>query len=115
MPFTLDLSPTFQAPVRFGVPGADGTPVRCEFTATFRRLDDQQAEDLAKEAARDGLPDRDVAARLLAGWGADVMDAQGLPMPFTPGNVAAVLRVPNCAGAVLRAYKRAQQDADPEN
>lgn len=115
MPFVLDPNPTFQAPVRFKQPGAEGSPKACEFTGVFRLLDDEQGLALAKRAQEEQWSDRQLAAEILVGWGADVTDAAGLPLPVTPDNLAAVLRTPGCAPAVLLAYKKAVEDAAAGN
>jgi hypothetical protein len=109
--FKLDFSPTFRAPVRFGVPGPDGTRQAAEFTGIFKRLTVDQSEALATEADAGKWSDRQMAERLLVGWGDEVTDRHGAPLPFTPANLADVFNVPNAAAAVLQAYRRAQQDA----
>lgn len=109
--FVLDLSPTFRAPVKFGIVRADGTRQAVEFTAVFHRLDTDAAEALAKEAAAAGWGDRDMAKRLLAGWGDDIQDRHGAPLPFTPENLADLLKIPHAARAVLETFHTAQRDA----
>lgn len=111
--FCIDLSETFTTEVRFGVPGADSAnQVQvCAFTAQLRRLCRDSMDALAKQAADEGWDDRRMAAHLLCGWGSDVVNAGGHPLPYTPDNVRRVLATPNAADGVLRAHRRANEEA----
>ena len=108
--FRLDFSPTFRAPVEFTVPGPDGAVLKAEFKADFVRLSVDEAEALRRQAQDEAWTDRQLATHLLRGW-RDVQGAGGEPLAFTAENVAAVLNVPGCAAAVLRAYGRAHSEA----
>lgn len=109
--FCIDLSDTITTEVRFGVPGGEGKVLTCVFTATLRRLDRDQMDALAKQAAAEGWDDRRMAAELLRGWGPDLVNASGQPLPYTPDNVKRVLATPNAADGILRAHRRANEDA----
>jgi hypothetical protein len=109
--FCIDLSDTFATEVRFGVPGTDGATQVCAFTAQLRRLDRDQMDALAKQAAEEAWDDRRMATELLRGWGSDVVNASGHPLPYTPDNVKRVLSTPNAAEGVLRAHRRANEEA----
>ena len=109
--FCIDLSDTITVEVRFGVPAADGKVLTFSFTATLRRLNRDQMDDLAKQAAAEGWDDRRMAAELLCGWGPDLVNAAGHPVPYTPENAKRVLATPNAADGILRAHRRANEDA----
>ena len=110
--FHLTDTPTFEAEVRFESQAAQGGQrVVHAFTGVFNRLDEDASEALAKEIRTQKLTDRQVAARLLCGWGADVCDAQGRPLPFNADNLAAVLRRRGVATAVVDAWHQAQPRA----
>jgi hypothetical protein len=109
--FVLAPSPTFRAKVKFGLLAADGSTQPVEFTAVYHRLTVDQAQAMADEATANGWGDRDMARRLLAGWGDDLQDAHGAPLAYTPDNVAALLNVPHAARAILETFHRSQRDA----
>ena len=109
--FKLDLSPQFSVQVRFETTAADGRRQVHGFTATVPRMSAEEIEALAGEIRAQGLSDRQVAARLLLGWGDDLCNAQGDPLPFTASNVATVLNTAGVATALIAAYHAAQPRA----
>ena len=114
--FKLDLSPTFEAPVRFELLSATGAQRQVvEFTAVFPRLTVDELTQLAHDVDKQLLDDRAIAARLLMAWGPDLQDAHGNVLAHTPDNKAAVLNVAGCATAVVLAFRAAQPRAAAGN
>lgn len=110
--FRLDLTPTFSAQVAFDLPTATpGTRQQAVFTGTFPRLSQDELEALGAEIAAGKLTDRQVAQRLLRGWGDDLADSRGNPLPYGPDTLAQVLNVAGLASAVVHAFRAAQPKA----
>lgn len=110
--FSLDLSPTFEAPVRLELQAASGGKRQVvEFTGIFPRMTDDDLRAFGKQVDAEGLSDRQVSARLLRGWGDDVRDAHGNALAFNEANLAAVLNVVGCGAAVVQAFRQAQPKA----
>ena len=108
--FKLDLSPTFRATVRFEVQTEDGKREQRAFDGVFRRMDTDELDALAKEWAESGLSDIQAVQRVLVGWH-DVCAGDGTPLPFTPDNLARVLKLGGVATAALHAFRDAQPRA----
>ena len=110
--FKLDLSPTFQAPVRFDLPAENGGQRQVvEFVATFPRMSEDELDAFTADVLAKKLNDRATAALLLKGWSADVCDAAGAPLPFNLANLATVLNVAGAGAAVCEAFRQAQPRA----
>lgn len=111
--FVLNLSPLYWAAVRFDMPSADaaGTRVQHSFLARFPRMTTAELEEFGARARRENLTDSQIATELLKGWGDDLRDAAGQPLPFTAENVAAVLMVAGLAVAVVTAFRDSQPRA----
>lgn len=114
--FRLDTSPTFEAPVRWEAMAPTGCQrVKFQFTGIFARLTEDEKSQLQADIKAGGLDDRQVARRLLRGWGADVCDASGNAVPFTEHNLAAALNMAGVSTAVVLAWHEAQPRAAAGN
>jgi len=118
MAFILDSASTYSWPVEFDVPANAGRRVRQSFDAEFRRIDQDEVEQIVAGVRRrealqeDGqeLPDElecfdpvSVAGDLLVGW-SGIKDANGDEVPFTDATVTRVLKTPTVAAMVVRAW-----------
>lgn len=134
MAFVLSKIPeTFTAPVTFKVPADNGKKKDASFTAKFKYLGADKVQELldrlnastekyraleaqrkAEEqadptAVRAPLPrpeftDRDTLDIVLAGFGPDVLAEDGQPLPFTPENVDALLKVHGVGAAMVKSF-----------
>jgi hypothetical protein len=78
--FRLQASPTFTATVRITVPGAD-EPAQVPFV--FRHKGRKALAEFQARTTRDKLDDIDVLMEVIEGWGDDIQDADGKPVPFS--------------------------------
>lgn len=106
--FTIAEDFTYRWPVLARVP-QDGGYRDHQFSLDFRAIAVDRQLDLAAAAERG---DRGAAVTLLtevvAGWGDEVRDAAGVPLPFTPENLKRLLAVPGVAMGVVEAYRQSQ-------
>lgn len=111
--FVLNATPLYWATVRFDMPPGDagGERLQCSFQARFPRMSAAELEEFGARARSDNLTDRQIATELLKGWGDDVRDAAGQPLPYTPENVQAVLNVAGLGSAVATAFRDSQPRA----
>lgn len=110
--FVLTESPTFEAEVRFEVQAERGGARELHaFTAVLARLDEDEAKQLAADIRTQDLDDRQVAARLLRGWGTDVCGGDGQPLPFNQLTLAQLLRRRGVARAVIETWHARQPKA----
>lgn len=100
--FKLAQSETFRWPVAWEEPG-DGKMVQVSFTAVFHRLTHSEITEIINGERGDD-PQITTARRLLAGWGDDVLDADGDPLPFSTANVHQLLEVAGAPGAIIKAF-----------
>ena len=114
--FRLQLSPVFEVKVRFEAQAETGCARAVhEFTARVRRLTDDEADKLGQDVLKERLTDRTIAKRLLVGWGDDVADGSGNPLPYTDANVDAVLNVDGVGSAIVAAWQAARGRAAQGN
>lgn len=108
--FRLEESHEFDWPVEIRKPvGVDeqGRP-RFEthrFTARFKALPIDEAAGAMEEGGDE--PRQPLLERVFVGWGDDVQDEDGKPLPFTVENLRRLLRIGYVGAAVTEAYFRA--------
>ena len=145
MAFVLSKIPeTFTAPVTFKVPADNGKKKDASFTAKFKYLgadgvqelldrinasaekqralaEQRKAEEQAEPTAvraplpRPELTDRDTLDMVLAGFGPDVLAEDGQPLPFTPDNVDALLKVHGVGAAMVDSFFKHHFEAREKN
>jgi hypothetical protein len=108
--FRLTTNPDFLAQVVAHIPADRGKTTRVAFHVAFRRLEQREYQDLMarlresrleaerieKETGRPAVPafgDRQLLDEVLVGFGDDLQDEVGSPLPFTPENVDRVLAI----------------------
>ena len=97
--FSIAVDPTYTTPVKGLLAG--GVPV--EFEATFRRLTVTQFDALRSEIRDQGLSDAAVIVQVLAGW-SGVVDADQVPVPFSPETLATVLDIAGVQALIVEAF-----------
>lgn len=119
-------------PVSVDLPGKGGIKKAYKFTAHFRMLDQDDSQELqdqhnhmlvcyrrrlqalqgyvadaeAEEAITAALPCtyQDLADAVLCGWGSEVVDEAGEPVPFSDASKARLFRIQGAAAAVFNAW-----------
>lgn len=98
MAFKLTQKPTFTARVKVDTPNDKGGFDRSEFTATFKRVNMDELDDLRN------LPQRDVQRKVLVGWGNDLIDDAGQAVDYNDDTLAALLNIPPALAALTEAF-----------
>lgn len=107
----LDPNLTFDARARIALGG-----LTADFGVRCRLLDVEQLERLQEQQASGAIDSREFIAAWLVGWAeGEVCDADGTPLPFTPGNLDALLRMPGAAVALVRAFYSGYDEATEGN
>lgn len=104
MAFVLRTTDDFEFPVEIEVPTADGHKIE-SFTGRFRRLPMDEVTSLF--AGQGSSTDREIADRVLVGWGQDVVDEAGQPVPVGEAERQALLSIVEVCRAVAIAYAAA--------
>lgn len=99
------LSPTYAWPVPVTFVQGDGSQLTMTFTAIFKRFSQSELAAQRKSWDANATPDREAIADILVGWGQDMQNANGEPMPFTPENLAAVLDLQPMEAAIIKAWR----------
>ncbi|HEX8603490.1 MAG TPA: hypothetical protein VF774_12665 [Pseudoduganella sp.] len=95
--FKIALSATYAVAVNVETPNEKGTFDKSKFTATFKRSDIDQLDELRKLSQRDVLKD------VLVGW-SGLVDEHDENVPFSPGTRDAVLQIPQALFALAEAF-----------
>lgn len=101
-----DIPSSFQWPVVVRLP-KNGAYIEKRFTAEFALLPQEQVEDILREirASADDTPvSADLVERLWVGWGDDVTDEAGQPLPVNEQNRHALRQIIPVRNAVLQAW-----------
>lgn len=99
--FKFERFPTFNWPVTVQVP-TDNNYVEHAFTARWQL---QDVDELHKAQHAEGADSVKVLFdRALKGWGTDLCDEAGNPIPFTPENVDLLRSSPHVRAAMVASY-----------
>lgn len=85
-------------PVTVSVPQSGGKATKHRFTAKFDYLDDDAFRQLADEG------DHVLLERVLVGWGEDLRDEEGEPLPYSTEHRARLIRITYVRRALIGAY-----------
>lgn len=111
----VNVKPTFSAPVVWRLAGDDGQTVEVTYSATFRRVGDDEAKALQERLNARDLTDRDLLDRVLVGWDG-LLDEEGMPFAFTPENRrSAQAEWPTFEAALVFSYFKHQDAAVVKN
>lgn len=104
--FKLDFSDSYKYPVSVDYIDASGIKRSGKFTGEFKRLSQEEREDLMRQWVEKTLTDREVAGLVLVGW-EGLADADGAPFPYGEEAKSAVLNATEVVMAVLAAWNDA--------
>lgn len=102
--FVLKAETEFDWPVKVKVP-EDGKHVVHEFTCRFRLIDAERMKALTE--AGDAEAARSLLGEAIVGWGNDVADEDGKPIPFSSEALDRMLHVDYVFVAIAEAYHKA--------
>jgi hypothetical protein len=108
--FKLALDPTYVAPVNSTLPG----DVPCVFEAVFRRLPQEEVDDIMDRVATLEMKPAQAIVRVLAGWRL-VADEDGVELPFTPSNLSRLLAICGVPQAITRSWFKSVTEAREKN
>ncbi|MGB0747185.1 MAG: hypothetical protein ACPGO3_00420 [Magnetospiraceae bacterium] len=92
----------FKAKVTVQTPQESGGKRECSFTAHFRVLTYSEQEEILER--NPGGADFQILKTALVGWGDDLQDEEGQPIPFTDDTLRAILDIPYIRMAMYRAF-----------
>lgn len=113
--FIIAQDPTYTVPVKVFIPSNKGKTTPHTFTAKFRRLTMQEIEDMNVQLKEKTLTDTQLLQDVMVGWGDDVMDADGNPLPFNERNFDALLNVFPTRGTLVQAFMESLNTAAAKN
>lgn len=90
--FKISTNPTYTTPVKVDVPGDNGKTEQKAFTAIFKRLSQEELDDVTDRLGAKTLTDKGLIDEVLVGW-KDVQDENSTPLEFNETNLAALLNV----------------------
>lgn len=125
MAFVLEQSPTFTHPITIRELQDGGKYRTHQFDAVFRRLPQSRMEEVQLQyqqmkaaAARDqpleGIPTREIAAEILAGWNG-ITNPDGSPVEFSEAYKSQLLEVATVADVLVETFFEAHQKARSKN
>lgn len=82
-----------------------------KFTARFKVLSQEELKGITGDSDFDD----EMLNKILIGWGEDLVDDAGQPLPFNEENKKAVLDIPFVRLAIIRAYGEAVANARRKN
>lgn len=104
MGFKLDLSAAYFAPVKLAMLDADGKLQNHLFDAQFKRMDEDNMEDLQERLNARDLDDNSLLDKVMVGW-RGITDAQDLPIEYTQARRREVCaQAPGMRVALVVAY-----------
>ena len=107
MPFVIDQSPTYKWKVEVNV-NKDGTVHTEVFTALFKNISQSRFKEMIKMVEDKQIDDMDVAKEVLLGW-EDMVDTEGVDVPFNKSTLNQLLEVRGFATAVGFAFMESNQ------
>ncbi|OON62282.1 hypothetical protein B0920_02045 [Massilia sp. KIM] len=112
---------TYFTPIKVLVPNGDGTGTEYKFKAQFKRLPQEELDDLYRrlnpEKLNEGeepLTDDEVLDRVMVGW-ADVLDKDGEPLEFNEQNLAIVKNISPTRAVLVVSFFDSMKTAKRKN
>jgi hypothetical protein len=115
MSFKIAVSPTYTVPVKVDIPADDGKTQRRVFTARFKRLEQEELEELTERMNKGELTDKQIIDEVLVGWGDDVMSEDGEKLEFNASNLNSLLRVFPTKPTIVRTFFDSIKQATRKN
>lgn len=113
--FKVAVNPTYRSPVTVPILTDDNQVIERTFTAIFKRLDQDQIDDLYGRIARGELTDRKLIDEVMVGWGTDVCDEDGTALEFNQRNLNALLAIHPTREYLARKFYDTVQSATLKN
>lgn len=125
MAFVLEQSPTFSHPIIIRELQDGGKYRTHQFEAVYRRLPQSRMEEVqlqyqamkaaaARDQPLDGIPTREIAAEILAGWNG-ITQPDGTPVEFSEVAKRQLLEVATVADVLVETYFDAHNKARAKN
>ena len=125
MAFVLEQSPTFSHPITIRELQDGGKYRTHQFEAVYRRLPQSRMEEVqlqyqamkaaaARDQPLDGIPTREIAAEILAGWNG-ITQPDGTPVEFSEVAKRQLLEVATVADVLVETYFDAHNKARAKN
>jgi hypothetical protein len=113
--FVIAQAATYTVPVKVFIPSNKGKATAHTFTAEFRRLPMSEIEEMNAKLKEKTLTDTQLLQDVMVGWGDDVQDADGNPLPFNERNFEALLDVFPTRGTLVQAFMESLNTAAAKN
>lgn len=125
MSFVLEQSPTFCWPITIREVQDGGRHRTHQFEAVFKRLPQSRMEEVqlqyqqmkaaaARDLPLDGIPTRDIAGEILAGW-KGITDPKGEEVEYSETTKSRLLEVATVADVLVQTYFEAHEKARVKN
>lgn len=113
-------NPTFTSTVNVEIAGDNGKKIKTSFDIIYKRKGTSEIEDIHRRfALEDGdenqLTDSKLIPEIVAGWGNNVHDEDGNPLPFTEENLAALVDIYPVRPAIVRVFFESLSGAKAKN
>ena len=113
MPFVIDQKPTYKCKVVVKI-NKDGEVSQEIFTAHFKNISQSRFKEMIKMVEDKQIDDMDVAKEVLLGW-EDMVDTEGVDVPFNKSTLNQLLEVRGFATAVGFAFMESNQQIYEKN
>lgn len=98
--FKIEDQETIEWPVVVNVPQNGGTFKKERFTVEFMMISDSEILSIHEGGGRDP----EVLRKVVVGWGDDVFDRDGKPLPFTRESLELLINIRRNRDALISAY-----------
>ncbi|MDQ7002660.1 MAG: hypothetical protein Q9N02_08270 [Ghiorsea sp.] len=112
--FKITVSPTYQYPVEIKLLDEKGKEKTMGFKAEFKRLAQDDIEDVLRRIDEKDINDRELVSMVLIGW-QGIQDEAGKELDFTPENMDAVLNIHPVQARVAEAWFASLAGAQRKN
>lgn len=103
MAFKLRKSDDFEFPVEVEEPTASGLE-KSGFVGRFKRMTADKVSQIFRGNGLGEVSDREIAEQVLIGWGEDLVDDEGKPLPFNKATKKLLLDRPEVTRGVVFAF-----------
>lgn len=103
--FKLEKPSEITWPVTVNVPRDGGTTTKAVFTGKFKILPGAEFNAIYSG----GGNDEDLCRNVVTGWGPDVSDQEGNPLPFNDENINKMIAIPYVRSGLVAAYLELSQ------
>jgi hypothetical protein len=112
--FKIATTPTYKAKVAVDIPGDNGKVTTKVFSATFKRLQQSDLDDMMARLRSKDLDDRSLIGEVMVGWD-DVADEDGNVLEFNEENLDALLEVFPVRPTIVKTFFNSTSAAKVKN